>query len=39
MQITAWKKQLLEAASNVFEGKHAKTEASVDTDALYKKIA
>ncbi len=37
-QITAWKKQLLEAASSVFEGKHAKAEASVDVDALYKKI-
>ncbi len=37
-QITAWKKQLLEAAASVFEGKHAKAEASVDTDALYKKI-
>ena len=36
-QITAWKKQLLEAASSVFEGKHAKAEATVDTDALYKK--
>jgi len=37
-QITAWKKQLLEAASSVFEGKHAKVEASVDLDALYQKI-
>jgi len=37
-QITAWKKQLLEAASSVFEGKHAKAEEVVDTDALYKKI-
>jgi transposase len=37
-QITAWKKQLLEAASSVFEGKHAKAEATVDVDALYKKI-
>jgi transposase len=37
-QITAWKKQLLEAASGVFEAKHAKAEVAVDTDALYKKI-
>ena len=32
------KKQLLASASSVFEGKHAKTEATVDLDALYKKI-
>jgi transposase-like protein len=38
-QITAWKKQLLEAASGVFEGKHAKAEASIDLDALYREIA
>ena len=37
-QITAWKKQLLESASSVFEGKHTKTEVTVDVDALYKKI-
>jgi transposase len=39
-QITAWKKQLLEAASSVFESKHAKAKAkaTVETDALYKKI-
>jgi transposase-like protein len=37
-QITAWKKQLLEAASSVFEGKHAKAEVTVDIDTLYKKI-
>jgi transposase-like protein len=37
-QITAWKKQLLEAASSVFEGKQAKAETSVDLDALYQKI-
>jgi transposase len=37
-QISQWKKQLLDSASSVFEGKHAKAEASVDVDALYKKI-
>jgi transposase-like protein len=37
-QITQWKKQLLELAPSVFEVKHARAEASVDVDALYKKI-
>ena len=37
-QISQWKKQLLDSASSVFEGKHANTEASVDVDALYRKI-
>ncbi len=37
-QITAWKKQLLDSASSLFEAKQAKAEASVDVDALYKKI-
>ncbi len=37
-QITQWKKQLLESASSVFEGKHTKSEPAVDVDALYKKI-
>jgi len=36
-QITQWKKQLLESAPSVFEGKHARAEASVDIDELYKK--
>ena len=36
-QISAWKKQLLESASNVFEGKHP-VNSDVDTDELYKKI-
>ena len=37
-QITQWKKQLLESAPSVFEGKHTRAEASVDIDELYKKI-
>ena len=37
-QITRRKKQLLELAPSVFDGKHTRTEASVDVDALYKKI-
>jgi transposase-like protein len=36
-QITQWKKQLLELAPSVFEGKHTKADV-VDVDALYKKI-
>ncbi len=36
-QISAWKKQLLESASSVFEGKHP-VKSDVDTDELYKKI-
>jgi transposase-like protein len=36
-QITQWKKQLLELAPSVFEGKHPKADV-VDVDALYKKI-
>jgi transposase-like protein len=36
-QITQWKKQLLELAPSVFEGKHTKAEV-VDVDELYKKI-
>jgi len=37
-QITRRKKQLLELAPSVFDGKHTRTEASVDVDALYKKF-
>jgi transposase len=37
-QITAWKKQLLASAASVFEGKHTRTEESVDLDGLYQKI-
>ena len=37
-QISAWKKQLLESASSVFEGKHPAKSDVVDTDELYKKI-
>jgi transposase-like protein len=37
-QITAWKKQLLESASSVFEGKHPAKSDVVDIDELYKKI-
>jgi transposase len=37
-QITQWKKQLLESAASVFEGKNTRPEESVDIDALYKKI-
>ena len=36
-QVTQWKKQLLDQASSVFEGRQTKT-ASVDVDELYKKI-
>jgi transposase len=36
-QITQWKKQLLELAPSVFEGKHTKADV-VDVDELYKKI-
>ena len=36
-QITQWKKQLLESATSVFEGRHAKAD-HVDVDELYKKI-
>ena len=36
-QITQWKKQLLESAASVFEGKHTTSEP-VDVDALYRKI-
>jgi transposase len=36
-QITQWKKQLLESASSLFEGRHTKAE-HVDVDELYKKI-
>ena len=37
-QISAWKKQLLESASSVFEGKRPTKSDEVDTDELYKKI-
>jgi transposase len=37
-QISAWKKQLLESASSVFEGKHPAKSDVVDTDELYNKI-
>jgi transposase len=37
-QITQWKKQLLESAPSVFEGKHTKANPPVDIDVLYKKI-
>ena len=37
-QISAWKKQLLESASSVFEGKYPAKSDAVDTDELYKKI-
>ena len=36
-QITQWKKQLLESASSLFEGRHTKAD-NVDVDELYKKI-
>ena len=36
-QVTQWKKQLLDQASSVFEGRQTKV-ASVDVDELYKKI-
>ena len=36
-QVTKWKKQLLDQASSVFEGRQTKA-ASVDVDELYKKI-
>ena len=37
-QITAWKKQLLEDAPSVFEGKRPSRSTEVDIDELYKKI-
>ena len=38
-QISAWKKQLLESAGSVFEGKRqAKSDVDIDIDELYKKI-
>jgi transposase len=37
-QVTQWKKQLLESAASVFEGRNTRAEESVDVDALYKKI-
>jgi transposase len=37
-QISAWKKQLLESAPSVFEGKRPAKSESVDIDELYKKI-
>ena len=37
-QISLWKKQLLDSASTLFEGKHTRVQPSVDVDALYKKI-
>jgi len=37
-QIAKWKKQLLDSAASVFESSHAKADAPVDVDALYKKI-
>ena len=37
-QISQWKKQLLEAASSVFEAKDGPKAEAVDVDALYKKI-
>jgi transposase-like protein len=36
-QISAWKKQLLESAGSVFEGKRP-AKSDVDIDELYKKI-
>jgi transposase len=36
-QITQWKKQLLDQAPSVFEGRHVKAD-HVDVDELYKKI-
>jgi transposase-like protein len=37
-QISAWKKQLLESAGSVFEGKRPAKSDAVDIDELYKKI-
>ena len=37
-QISAWKKQLLESAGRVFEGKRPAKSDVVDVDELYKKI-
>ena len=37
-QISTWKKQLLESASSVFEGKRPAKSDVVDIDELYKKI-
>ena len=38
-QISAWKKQLLESAGSVFEGKRqVKSDVDIDIDELYKKI-
>ena len=37
-QITAWKKQLLEDAPSVCEGKRPSRSTEVDIDELYKKI-
>lgn len=37
-QISAWKKQLLEDAPSVFEGKRPAKSDAVDIDELYKKI-
>ena len=37
-QISAWKKQLLEDAPSVFEGKRPSKVDAVDIDELYKKI-
>jgi transposase len=37
-QITQWKKELLDSAASVFEGKHTRAEESADVDALYRKV-
>ena len=37
-QISTWKKQLLESAGSVFEGKRPVKSEAVDIDELYKKI-
>ena len=37
-QISAWKKQLLESAGSVFEGKRPAKSDEVDVDELYRKI-
>ena len=36
--IAQWKKQLVESATSVFEGKNTRAEENVDVDSLYKKI-
>ena len=36
--IAQWKKQLVESATSVFEGKNTRAEENVDVHALYKKI-